>query len=534
MKLILSFIVCALLFVSGCTTEEDPSILVSVIADGRERSWNYTEPVTVEQFLNEVDMAYDPVLDRINPEPWRQIFDGIRITIVRVSETEYCEQEDIPFETVTRLLEGLEPGEEQRSQAGANGTLEICYRVRIEDGVQRDPLEISRQVLVEPRDEIVFIGPTNQLEPVPITGTLAYINNNNAWVMQGSSTAKRPLTTTSDLEPRVFSLSSDGRQLLIARKTGENTTFGNQLWLINDISSETSEPVPLIPQDVLYAEWIPGRRNTLSYSTGEPRQAPPGWQARNDLWFMRVDPETGDQVTIEEILSQSSGGLYGWWGTQYVWSPNGNRLAWIHADAIGLVDFDNQQLQPPLMSYAVVNPMGDWSWRTTVSWSPTEDHIAATVHGPPFGAEPPENSPVFDIAVSAVDGTFAANLAERAGIWSAPVFSPEVINPDNPFPGGYVAYLQAREWENSRSGEYDLIIADRDGSNARLVFPDAGQPGIKAQDAVSINSVNLAWSPDGRQLAFIYLGNLWIIDAETAIAYQLTQDQGASRPVWKQ
>ena len=88
--------------------------------------------------------------------------------------------------------------------------------------------------------------------------------------------------------------------LLFARKTtpsqGENSF--NQLWLISDVTQDT-EPVSLIPSDVLYADWIPGQENTISYSTGEATDAAPGWQAYNDLWQMRIDPVTGGSVNVD-------------------------------------------------------------------------------------------------------------------------------------------------------------------------------------------------------------------------------------------
>ena len=134
---------------------------------------------------------------------------------------------------------------------------------------------------------------------------------------------------------------------------------------------------------------------------------------------------------------------------------------------------------------------------------------------------------MFDVAVVAIDGTLTANIAERTGIWSIPQYSPEVISEDSQFPIGYIAYLKARQWEDSRTGEYDLVVADRDGSNERVIFPPSTQqPGLSAQIG------ELAWSPDGQQVAFIYLGNLWIIDVESEVAHQLTVDGGASRPVW--
>lgn len=429
-----------LILLSGCTTQEQPAIIVSLVADGVERVYQYSEPITVEQFLGEVDVEIDED-DRINPQPWTQIFDGIRITIVRVEEMTECEEIEIPFETRTQLVEGL-LDEQRIGQVGQPGLEEVCYRVVIEDGQRRDRVEISREVKVPPQDQIVYVEPSTELEPVPIDGTLAYISNNNAWIIRGNSRTRRPLTVTADLDARVFSLSDDGRQLLIARKDiTDDDGFGNQLYLINDTTLENPELVALPPQDVLHARWIPGQSNTLSYSTGEATQVQPGWQAVNDLWLMRIDPETGDQINIERVPVSENGGIYGWWGRDYIWSPDGNRVAWIHADAVGLVDLETGELGDPLIRFAELRPQSNWSWRTTVSWSPDGNLIAATSHGEPFGDEPPENSPVFNIAVAATDGTFSTEIRERSGIWSTPRFSPQITTSDSPFPGGYLAYL---------------------------------------------------------------------------------------------
>ena len=143
-----------------------------------------------------------------------------------------------------------------------------------------DRIKVSETEILAPQDEIISVGPMGEVEPVPITGTLAYINNGNAWVMRGSSTAKRLLTTTSDLDSSrsTFSLSPNGRQLLFAAKPpssqGENSF--NQLWLISDVTQNT-EPVACSRSDVLYADSVPGRENSISYSTGEAyRRRPVG------------------------------------------------------------------------------------------------------------------------------------------------------------------------------------------------------------------------------------------------------------------
>ena len=519
-------VLCLLLFMlAACQpAEETQAIVVSLVADGRVRTWSYSVPVTVEEFLRDAGVEVGE-LDRLSPQRYTQITDGMQVTIVRVTEQTECEQTEVPYGQRTVLNEGLSPGQELLGQAGQNGVEEICYRVRIEDGIPKERVEIRRTTITEPQDEIIYVGPTGEIEPVAVPGTLAYINNQNAWILRGSSTTKRPLTTTGDLDARVFSLSPDGNRLLFARRAPDeqqNTLF-NQLWLLPNTTRDI-EPIALIPENVLYAEWIPGRENTISYSTGEARPGEaPGWRALNDLWIMRLDVDTGEPLDVEEIVEVSTGGLYGWWGTNYQWSPDGERLAWVRADSMGLLDLESGEFTP-LLQYPVFRTGSDWSWRANVSWSPDTNLLVTTVHGPPVGSMPAENSPVFNIAVTDIEGSFQAEIVESAGIWSAPTFSPIVSSPDSQFPQGYLAYLRARVPHESVNGEYDLIVADRDGSNARKIFPPDGQPGLRAQE--------LVWSPDGHQLAFIYQGNLWIIDVESAVAHQLTLDGGASNPVW--
>jgi Tol biopolymer transport system component len=517
-----------LLTLAACESPSPtPKLLVSLVADGRERTFEYLAPVTVSEFLADAEIELGQ-LDRVTPERFTQITDGMRVTVVRVAERTECEQVTIPNTRQTVFNEALKPGEELLAQVGQNGVEEVCYVVTIEDGEVRNRVETSRVEITAPQDEIVYIGPTGQLDPVPITGTLAYVNNNNAWVMRGSSTAKRLLTTSSDLDMRVFTLSPDGSQLLFTRDAEvDRETFLNQLWLIRDTSVD-AEPIQLVPEDVLRAEWIPGQPSTISYSTGEAQQTAPGWRAFNDLWRMRIDPQSGEALSIEEILEPSQGGLYGWWGTVYRWSPDGSALAWAQADSIGLVDLETSEFTP-LLQFPVFETRADWSWRANISWSPDAVMLLTTIHGAPVGNEAPQFSPAFNVAITDTDGTFQAEIVKNAGIWAAPQYSPLITRPGTEFPTGYMAYLQARDITNSinSQAEYDLVVADRDGSNARKLFPESGQPGLSAPQ-------DLAWSPDGQQIAFIYQGNLWVVDVVSGVANQLTLDSGASKPVWTQ
>lgn len=523
-------LVMAAVLMVACRPAPPPqTFLVSLIADGRERTFQLTDSMTVEEFLRQEDVAVEVgEEDRLTPPRFTQLSDGMRITIVRVKTEEECEEETIPFEQERVLNEGLKPGEEKLVQVGENGIQRVCYRITYNDGVAGERSRVGQPTILKaPVNEIVVVGLETNPEPVPVNGTLVYINNNNAWVIQGSSTNKRPLTTASNLDGLVLSLSPDSRYLIYTADPIDEEAFINELWLI-----ETSaiEPVKLVPTDVLYAEWLPGQPDTISYSTGEVQPIFPFWDALNNVLLMRIDPATGQSLNIHELVPESLGGLSGWWGTVYRWSPDGKTLAYVRADSAGIIGEDGTII--PLVEYAPFKLIENRSWRATLSWSWDGQLIATTAHGLPLGSEPPESSPVFDAVVTDKAGTFEAKVVSSAGMWTAPQFSPKRLRPDSQYEYGYIAYLRARDPHNSVNGEYDLVVADRDGSNARVIFPPEGQPGGIVSQLSGLTARDFTWSPDGRQIAVIFQGNVWIVDVESGVAHQLTFDGQSKYPVW--
>jgi len=519
-----------LVFLTACApAAESNEMRILLVADGRQRAYIYDQQISVGAFLEQAGITLGE-LDRIVPPSNTQLRDGITVTVVRVSEQIVCEQSPIPYQKRSIPNEGLAPGEERLAQSGVNGVEEVCYRITFEDGQETQRVEIQRVVVEVPQDEIVFVGlDTSQLEAVPVEGTLMYVSNGNVWMIRGSSATKRPLTSSGQVDGRVFSLSPDGSQLLFTQRytdTEGADLYFNTLWTVLDTraSEPRLEEIDLL-HNILYAEWVPGQPYTFSYSTAEARSAAPGWQAYNDLWIMRVADDEAVPIRVENLVESSSGGVYGWWGTTYSWASDGSALAWTRADGVGLVDLETGAFTT-LLDFPVYTTFQDWVWQPAISWSPDNLMVATTVHGPPFGAEQPENSPIFNVAVTTVsqeESGFRADIVERAGIWASPQFSP-FLEGESEFPQAYLAYLQARNPLNSVNDQYNLVVADRDGSNARVLFPAPGEPGLDAQEIV--------WSPSGRQIAFIYLGNLWIVDVKSGRAQQITIDGGASLPQW--
>lgn len=508
------------------------SLHIRVIADGRERTYVQSQPISIGQFLQRENVALGD-FDKIYPPPVSPLTDNMVITIIRVTEREDCVEEDIPYERLEQKTTALSPGESRVIKAGVNGRQKTCYRVTLEDNVEKNRIAGNPTVLAQPSAEIVAVGVDNKsIEPLAISGLIAYISGDQALAIEGNSNSQRILPTGGGLDGRVFALSQTGRQLLYTRTTvssGTPTPNGsfNELWVLLDTTDTNAKPVKLL-NDVLYADWVPGSPNTISYSTGQKDTGRTGgYQAFNDLIIVQLNSKTGQLLKANKLVSNGPNGLYSWWGTQFKWSPDGKALAWAQADAVGTVDIKTGKLRKlfDFKVYSTTLSRG-WIWVPSLDWSPTGSVLAATVHGKPESDEPPENSPVFDLALASASGSFQIKLAQKAGLWARPQFSPLK---DETSGDGSLAYLRARDGINSLNSEYDLIVADRDGSNAEAIFPGTDKPGLHPVDDFNSDPV---WSADGRQLLCIYQGNLWLIDVTTRRANQLTVVENARLPRW--
>ena len=518
------FFLILLLLLTGCSTptpEEASSITVNVLVDNEQKIVKTLPGTSVKIILDSENINLG-ALDKVSPPLYSEINEPVDIQVIRVTEEFQSEDSLIAFETQTIKNETLPEGQTFLVQAGVNGVLQITHRILYENGIETSKSVFKTDVIQEAIPEIVMVGVQTPFTSISIPGKLAYLTSGNAWIMEETTGSRRPLVTSADLDGRVFSLSPSGDWLLFSRSAEEgNEDVINTLWMI-DTTSEDAKPIDLRIQNIVhFADWVPGRGITISYSTVEIRSAAPGWQANNDLLIKSFNG-SGVIIGEEEIIPANSGGIYGWWGTEFSWSPDGDQLAYARPDSVGWVDFENQEFVP-VLNLTPFQTLSDWAWVPGIGWTADHSLLYTTIHQNGSEHENGETSPYFDlVAVNFANNGAVFNLITQTGMFAYPV--PSRFSQNNTF---QVAYLQAIFPEKSDSSRYRLVLMDQDSSNKDVIFPEEGSPGLEPQEIV--------WGPafNTKYLAFIYQDNLWLLDTASQKANQITGDSSIQKIDWK-
>ena len=115
-------------------------------------------------------------------------------------------------------------------------------------------------------------------------------------------------------------------------------------------------------------------------------------------------------------------------------------------------------------------------------------------------------------------------------MFAYPAVSPEQSGPSDE-QSYQVAYLRATFPRQSENSPYRLVVMDRDGSNQNILFPPQGEPGLEPQQIV--------WSPaplskdGGYSIAVLHQGNLWLVNAVSGEAQQVTGDGLTRKITWR-
>ncbi len=547
----------AALLLSACSASQATQALIQVelLADGQTVSLQMPAGSTVQQALDKAKLSLN-ALDRTEPPVYTVLGDQSQVRLVRVTEDFQIEQVVIPYEQQTLRNESLPVEKEVLIQKGMTGLQEITYRRVYEDGVQvsNQPIPVKSVIVQEPQPEIRMIGVQTPFAPQPIPGKLYYLRDGNLWKIEGNTANRQAVLTLGDLDGRIFSISEDGSWALFTRRSEEKGQI-NTLWAAQ-IGPETGpeatarptpspgevpeeqEPVDLRIKNVIhFADFVGGSNYKIVFSTVEPREAAPGWQANNELNALTYS-YTGWTTKWTTVMEANAGGVYGWWGTNFLWGPEGSSLAYARPDSIGIVDYKTGNLTTTL-NIIPLQTHGDWAWVPGLTWGPDSNALYTVDHVAPQGSTDPEELTAFDLTVVLLQGGPTLHLVSQTGMFAYPMASPlqKTAAGDLDY---QLAYLQALFPDQSETSRYRVTVMDRDGSNRRSIFPPEETTGLEPQQHWG------AWSPSempvaegstlettGYALAVLYQGNLWLVNTSSGEAFQVTGDGLTTGLIWR-
>ena len=504
----------------GCVSDSSNNQKFPVtILDGNQTfTVDSTFGTTVDQLLRDQQITIG-ALDRVSPPLNTFLQEGDVITITRVSEEFSIVESVLPFEQQTIKNESLPEGQTVLIQSGLNGRQQTTYRIVFENGKEVSRILFKEEVVQEPKPEIIMIGVQSPFTAVPIDGVIAYISSGNAWIMETNTGNRKIVASAGDLDGRIFTLSFDRKWLLFSRSSSDaDNEMINSLWLV-DLTKENPKLVDTGIRNVVhYADWVPGKSRTISYSSVEPRTTAPGWQANNDLHLFTFDDE-GKKVDDTILVDANSGGIYGWWGTIFQWSQDGSQLAYARPDSIGTVDTKKGTLFN-LIDFESYQPKTDWAWIPGISWSQDNLVLYTILNEKDFGSSTNDS---YSLSAILMDTKKILPILPKCGLFCYSTLSPLDEN------GNFqIAYLSAILPEQSETSRYNLSIMDRDGSNRKKVYPGEGQQGLDPQ--------SVYWSPassDTIWLAFIAQGNLMLAEPSSGVVRQITGDGSISKINWR-
>lgn len=528
---------------AGCAAPQVTQELINVnlSADGESQGILLPAGSTVQQALNAANLNLEE-LDRVEPPVYTVLTEGASVRLVRVREEFEIERQVLPFSQQTVRNESLANEAELLIQPGANGLQEITYRLVYEDGVLVSRNALPAPVIVEqPVPEIRMIGVQMPFAPVAVPGLLLYLRDGNVWAIEGTTGNRRAIITSGDLDGRVLTLSSDGTWLMFTRRSEQEGEI-NSLWA-RRIAGEAEEPTPAadeaesqemidlgVENVIHFADFLPGSNTRIVFSTVEPREAAPGWQANNDLNALTFS-NTGWTTDWTVIMEANSGGVYGWWGTEFIWGPEPDLLTYARPGSVGILNIKDGQTRK-LFDILPLQTRGDWAWVPGINWGPDNAVLYVTQHTAPEGAPLPEESATFDLIGVPWNAGAAIPLVAQAGMFSYPLASPaqQLASGESEY---QIAYLQAIFPNQSETSRYRMAVMDRDGSNRMEIFPPEESVGLEPQRHWGV------WSPapmpdsGAYALAALYQGNIWLIDVASGEATQVTGDGLTSRIIWK-
>ena len=131
-------------------------LAVTIQVDGETKEY-LTEAKNVADLLEEQSIAVDKK-DIVKPGMERELSEGTKVVIERVSVKQVVEKEKVPFETEVEYSGSMYSDESVEKTPGVEGEKEVTYEVTYVDGKEDHRKAVSEKILKEPVSQVVTKG----------------------------------------------------------------------------------------------------------------------------------------------------------------------------------------------------------------------------------------------------------------------------------------------------------------------------------------------------------------------------------------
>lgn len=131
-------------------------LAVTIQVDGETKEY-LTDAKNVADLLEEQSIAVDKK-DIVKPGMERELSEGTKVVIERVSVKQVVEKEKVPFETEVEYSGSMYSDESVEKTPGVEGEKEVTYEVTYVDGKEDHRKAVSEKMLKEPVSQVVTKG----------------------------------------------------------------------------------------------------------------------------------------------------------------------------------------------------------------------------------------------------------------------------------------------------------------------------------------------------------------------------------------
>lgn len=267
-----------------------------------------------------------------------------------------------------------------------------------------------------------------------------------------------------------------------------NSDGTNQRIMLNAAAlAALPRPADALGTEPRQVEWIPGS-HTLAMNTRHYFEGP-GLFMNENLYL--VDADT---AAVSTLLNT---GQTTW---QFVFSPDGTKLAVTYPTGMRTYNVDGSLIHDPVLVYPFINTASEYAWTAMPVWSPDNVELIARVPPEDPFFSPAAESSLWRVAADGLSGEQLFTGVMRYVISGESGVSPDLV---------WILFYQPTG--PATDNTYQLVLGTTDGTSGVVVATGQvqGEP---------------AWSPDSTRFLF-NVGSL-----PTATAY-IGDVSGASTPI---